>query len=155
MKNNLFIYLNMARALLLSRRRILQRITMENGDWDDPLSRSCLKAAWEKWVDDVEELAKIAKDEPQAVYASFTKAVCHRWTYVQRTIPNIEHLFVPLEDAIREKLIPAIIGRKISNTERRIFGLPVRYGGMGIRNPSQASHEFESSTKITDNLTTS
>ena len=55
----------------------------------------------DKWIEDVEELAKIAKDEPQAVYPCFTKAVNHRWTYVQRTIPNVEHL----EEAIRHKLV--------------------------------------------------
>ena len=49
-----------------------------------------------KWVEDVEELALIAKEEPQLVYSSFTKAICHRWIYVQRTIPGIEHLFGPL-----------------------------------------------------------
>ena len=105
-----------------------------------------------KWVQDIEELSQIAQDEPQAVYASFTKAICHRWTYVQRTIPDIDDLFQPLEDAIREKLIPSLIGRKISDIERRILALPVRYGGMGIRNPTQASIEFSASTKITRNL---
>ena len=58
-----------------------------------------------KWIEDVEELARLAKDEPQAVYSCYTKAISHRWSYVQRTIPGISHLFNPLEDAIREKLI--------------------------------------------------
>ena len=30
-----------------------------------------------KWIEDVEELADIAQDEPQLVYSSFTKAICH------------------------------------------------------------------------------
>ena len=93
-----------------------------------------VKRKIEKWVEDVEELSKLAKDEPQAVYSSFTKAISHRWSYVQRTIPDIQHLFIPLEDAIREKLIPAIIGRSISNIERRILALPIRMGGLGIMN---------------------
>ena len=38
-----------------------------------------------KWVQDIEQLSQIAQDEPQLVYASYTKAICHRWTYVQRT----------------------------------------------------------------------
>ena len=79
----------------------------------------------QKWVEDIEELSKIAKDEPQLVYSSFTKAICHRWTYVQRTIPDIEQLFQPLEDAIRSKLIPALIGRDVSDIERRIFAMPI------------------------------
>ena len=68
----------------------------------------------EKWVKDVEELARLAKDEPQAVYACYTKAVSHRWTYIQRTIPGISSLFGPLEEAIKENLIPAIIGRHVN-----------------------------------------
>ena len=106
-----------------------------------------------KWVEDVVELAKIADDEPQAAYASFTKAISHRWTYVQRTIPNISHLFMPLEDAIRNQLIPSLVGRKISQIERRILALPVRLGGMGIRNPTMSSEEFDASSSITENLT--
>ena len=107
----------------------------------------------DKWVEDVKELAKIAADEPQAAYASFTKAISHRWTYVQRTIPDISNLFVPLEEAIRNLLIPSLVGRKISEIERRIIALPVRLGGMGITNPTMSSEEFDASTKITQNLT--
>jgi hypothetical protein len=106
-----------------------------------------------KWIDDVDQLAEIAKDEPQAAYSSFTKAVSHRWSYIQRTIPNISNLFTPLENAIRERLIPNLVGRKISDIERRIFALPVRLGGMGISDPTQtADHEFYASNMITKNL---
>ena len=107
-----------------------------------------------KWVEDVEELANIAKDEPQATYASYTKAICHRWTYIQRTIPDIGCMFTPLENTIREKLIPSLIGRKVSDIERRIIALPVRLGGLGIANPvTSAYHEYSASSYITQNLT--
>ena len=105
-----------------------------------------------KWTQDIEELAKIAKDEPQTVYSSFVKAICHRWTYVQRTIPGIDRHFEPLEEAIRDKLIPSLIGRSVSEVERRILALPVRYGGMGIVNPTNSSKHYAASTKITENL---
>ena len=106
-----------------------------------------------KWVEDVDELSALAKEEPQAVYSCYTKAVCHRWTYVQRTIPGISHLFKPLETALREKLIPALVGRTVSDVERRILALPVRLGGMGIVDPTKSSTEFTASTTITENLT--
>ena len=57
-----------------------------------------------KWIEDVEELSLIAKEEPQAVYSCFTKAICHRWTYVQRTIPDVDHIFRPLEAAINLRI---------------------------------------------------
>ena len=112
-----------------------------------------VSAKVQKWIEDIEELALIGKDEPQAVYSSFTKAIAHRWSYVQRTIPSISHLFSPLESVIREKLIPVIIGRRVSDTERKILALPIRHGGMGITDPSTtADHEFNASTRITSNL---
>jgi hypothetical protein len=107
-----------------------------------------------EWVKDVEELARIGKDEPQAAYSCFTKAVSQRWTYVQRTIPDIGHLFEPLEDAIRSSLIPAIVGRKIKDVDRDIFALPVRFGGLNIVNPVEsADREYRASRFITKNLT--
>ena len=42
-----------------------------------------IKGKVEKWVKDVEVVAEIANDEPQIAYSSFTKAISHRWTYVQ------------------------------------------------------------------------
>ena len=108
----------------------------------------------EKWIEDIDAISNIAKDEPQAAYASYTKAISHRWTYVQRTISNIGNLFAPLESTIREKLIPALIGRSVSDEERKVISLPVRLGGLGIANPTlTAEHEFTASISITRNLT--
>ena len=108
-----------------------------------------------KWVKDVEELSTIATDEPQAALSAFTKALCHRWTFVQRTIPDTKHLFIPLESCIRDRFIPAVIGRKVSDIHRSLFALPVRYGGLGITNPVEtADREYETSLKLTEDLTT-
>ena len=61
-------------------------------------------------------------------------------------------MFEPLEMRIRDQLIPALIGRKVSDVERRILALPVRYGGMGIADPTNASQEYSASVKITQSL---
>ena len=106
-----------------------------------------------KWIEDVEELARLAEDEPQAVYSCYTKAISHRWSYIQRTIPNISQLFEPLENAIKDKLIPALVGRKVNNLERKILALPVRLGGMNILNPVEtADIEYRASLYITQDL---
>ena len=121
-------------------------------------NRECFRDSYvigkvSKWVQDVEELSLIAKDEPQLALAAFTKALCHRWTFVQRTIPNIEHLFDPLEHAIHHKLIPALTGREVSDLERKMLSLPVRMGGMGILNPAEtANREYSASIAITGKL---
>ena len=107
----------------------------------------------EKWVKDVTDLAKIAKEEPQAAHSAFNVGLSQRWTFIQRTVQGIADLFHPLENAIREQLIPAICGRHVSDIERRLFALPYRYGGLGIRNPVEtADTEYEASTKVTQPL---
>ena len=88
----------------------------------------------ENWVSDIKDLTKIAVDEPQVALSAYTKSICHRWTFVQRTISDSSHLFAPLEESIREFLIPSILGRQLSDSERRIIALPVRYGGLGVSN---------------------
>ena len=82
-------------------------------DWKQCLLRRVCCTESKKMGGDCEELTSIAKNEPEAVYWCYTKAIAHRWTYVQRTIPGISQLFLPLEEAISEKLIPAITGCKI------------------------------------------
>ena len=76
-----------------------------------------------------------------------------RWCFTQRTISGIKEKFQPLENSIREKLIPAIVGRSVSDIERRILALPVRFGSLGIQNPAQtAPIEFETSFRLTRSL---
>ena len=54
---------------------------------------------------------------------------------------------------IREKLIPALVGRSVSDTERRKLALPVRFGGIGPSNPVlSADLEHSASTSITNVL---
>ena len=106
------------------------------------------------WVRDVEELAEIGKNEPQAAYSAYVKGLSHRWTYVQRTVGDISDLFEPLELAISKKFIPAILGREISTTYREIFALPIRYGGLGIANPMKTSDsEYRASAAINSQFT--
>ena len=113
-----------------------------------------VKKKVEKWVKDVKKLAMFAEVEPQAALTAFAKGISCRWRYLQRTVPNIAEHFRPLEDAIRHQLIPALLGREVSDTERRILALPYRYGGIAIRNPiSTADEEFQASSLITAELT--
>ena len=80
----------------------------------------------QKWVADVENLTEISRDEPQAAYIAYTKGLCHRWTFLQRTVKDVSQLFIPFEQAIFDKLLPAIVGRTLSNHEKRLLELPVR-----------------------------
>ena len=68
----------------------------------------------DRWIEDVHQLAEFAKEEPQSALSAFNIGLSQRWKFTRRTIPNISHLFEKLEDAIRQKLIPAICGRSVS-----------------------------------------
>ena len=75
-----------------------------------------------KWVKQIETLSKIAAFEPHTAYAGFTSCLRHRYTYYMRTIPNISHLLNPLENAIRNKLLPALLeGRFVNDNERKLL----------------------------------
>ena len=107
-----------------------------------------------KWCQDIKLLSSIAVEEPQAALTAYTKGICHRWTFIQRTIPGISHLFQPLEDCIRTDFIPAILGKNVSDLDRSIFAMPVRHGGLGISNPVEnCNREFTASVTITKDLT--
>ena len=98
------------------------------------------------WVKDIEELSAIATEEPQLALSAFTKGICRRWMYIQRTIGSIAELFRPLENVIRDTLIPAVVGRQVSDLERRLLALPTRFGGLGIQNPMEtADIEYKAS----------
>jgi len=72
-----------------------------------------------------------------------------------RTIRDISHLFQPLGDAIRLKLIPSLTGHSAcSALEREVLLLPChgRLGGLGIVNPACihiADSQFNASIRIT------
>ena len=95
-------------------------------------------------------LSEIAIKEPQAALSAYTKSICHRWSFIQRTLPNIKDQFLPLEDCIRNTFIPSLVGRSVSDLERQIFSLPVRLGGMGLANPVEtADREYDASKTVT------
>ncbi|MEL7196650.1 MAG: hypothetical protein AAFO96_29800, partial [Bacteroidota bacterium] len=105
------------------------------------------------WIVELERLSEIAKSEPHAAYTAFTFGMKHKWTYTQRTIPDISEQLVPLENTIRNTFIPALINRHCTDLERELLTLPPRLGGLGIVNPSiMADKEYENSVKLTHQL---
>ena len=97
-----------------------------------------LKEKVNSWIEDVKLLSDIAKSEPQCAYAAMMFSVQHRWNFVQTTIPDIFHYMKKLENEIYHTFLPANIGRTISEEERNIMTLPVRYGRLGIPKPNES-----------------
>ncbi len=100
------------------------------------------------WSSLVTNLADIA------AYSALNHGLSSKWTYMCRTTPNMSHLLTPLEDVLRTNLIPSLTGNPPPNdTERTLFALPAREGGLGIRIPSkQATHEYNASRNVTSSL---
>ena len=80
------------------------------------------------WCTELENLYSIAKSQPHAAYAAFVQGYKHKFTFYIRTIPNVAHLFQPVEEIIRSKFLPTIFGQDISQLDREIFALPIRNG---------------------------
>ena len=88
------------------------------------------------WTDEIKRLAKVATSQPHAAYAAFTHGLSSHWSYLMRTIPDIQHLLLPLKNEIHQTFIPALTGRPPSSKlEHDLLGLPVRLGGMCLTNP--------------------
>ena len=108
------------------------------------------------WTKDIMNLAEVASSQPHAAYAAYVHGLSSRWSYLLRTVPDIDDLLQPLENAIHQHLIPVLTGRPpCSSIARDLLALPVRLGGLGIRDPSTTSSEsFQSSKSITAPLVT-
>ena len=107
------------------------------------------------WVDNVKVLSRAAKRYPQSAYCVFTKSLQAEWIYIQRILPGIGHLFAPLEEAIADVFIPALLGTVTIDPSDRslyrdIFALPVRKCGLAIMDPTKtADAAFKASTVMT------
>ena len=107
------------------------------------------------WIHEVDRLSSIAITQPHAAYAAFSHGLSSKWTYLARTIPDCEDLFKPLEEAIRQRLLPSLTGQNAFNDTDRDIALPARLGGLGITDPSrQTSPQHIASVKITAPLVT-
>ena len=97
------------------------------------------------------QLAEIASTQPHAAYSAFVHGLSSRWTYLSRTIPGISDLLQPLENAIHQVFIPSLTGcPPCSKLTRDLLSLPVRFGGLGLINPSATSDDmFQASVKLT------
>ena len=107
----------------------------------------------DKWVGEISKLCDIAKIEPHVAYSSFTHGLQHRYTYFMRTIPNISDDLKRLDIAV-DKFIKCLVeGYEFNATERLLFSLPTKLGGLGIQIPSQASDcQYENSRSVTQDL---
>ena len=98
------------------------------------------------------ELSSVARSQPHAAYAALMHGLMGKWTFPSRTMGAvINQLLQPLEKVIRQQLIPTLTDCDLpSHQERRLLALPVRLGGLGIKDlTSSVMSEYENSQRIT------
>ena len=107
-----------------------------------------------EWIKQLEIVAKFACTEPHAAFSGFIHRLIHCYTYFMRTIPGISHLLKPLDDAIDTFVKELLQGYTFNPTERALFSLPAKYGGMGLIIPSEIyQEEYGNSWAITREAT--
>ena len=93
------------------------------------------------WCEKLKLLSGIARSQPQSAYSAFTHGLFGEWSYIFRTCQVEDHSVQPLEDCIRQVLIPSILGREaVNDIERTWLSLPTRYGGLGLYNPNSFNY---------------
>ena len=108
-----------------------------------------------EWVAELNCLSDIATTQPQAAYAAFIHGLRGRWTFLCRTVGDNSSFLQPLEEVIRLRFLPCLLGRDSpSDVERELLALPTRFGGLGLLNPIECcSTEYEGSLHLSDALT--
>eukprot|EP00117_Sycon_ciliatum_P034860 scpid110027/ scgid1527/ len=98
-------------------------------------------------------MGEIATSQPQAAYSAFTRGLQSKWTFLCRTMPGLAEQLTPLDDAVTNCLVPALLGRQVNDTERAMIALPCRHGGLGLTPPSSVAQQHESSVRVSQALT--
>ena len=85
----------------------------------------------------MEEFGRIVKRYPQSTYVELTKSLQQEWLYVQRVVPRVREKFAPIEKAIVEDFLLALLGQpmEVATQLRGQLAKPARMAGLGISNP--------------------
>ena len=94
------------------------------------------------WANGVTALGKIAKRFPQTSYAGLVKALQNEWTYLQRVTTGNGSPYEPIDKAIREDFLPALldqpnIGERMSSE----IAFAVKRSGLGIQDPTRSTED--------------
>ncbi|KAL7527540.1 hypothetical protein ACHAXR_002005, partial [Thalassiosira sp. AJA248-18] len=91
--------------------------------------------------------------------SGFTFYLQNEWQYVQRVVADTAPFFAPLETAIRNEFIPALVGMPSWDMDGKFHALlanGVKNGGLAIPNPvDTAEYVHKALMEATGHLTTS
>ena len=110
----------------------------------------------QRWVKGIERLAAIATRFPHSAYTGLVSCLSAEWQYICRTVPDIGPSLAPVENPLRTKFLPAILGSDgpIDDKLRTLLGNGVKTGGLAIRDPTLAAASlYSTSVESPDMLT--
>ncbi|KAL7474869.1 hypothetical protein ACHAW6_000817 [Cyclotella cf. meneghiniana] len=99
----------------------------------------------QRWVLGIERLAVVASRFPHSAYMGLVSCL----------IPDVGPCLAPVENALRTKFIPAILGidgPTIDDNHRTLLGNGVKTGGLVIPDPTLAASLYSTSMESTDML---
>ena len=101
----------------------------------------------------ISQLSQHAKTAPQNVYQAYTKGMQTKFSFLTRTTPDMEEYLQEPEKHIKENLIPSLTGKNtVTTTDRILFSLPVRNGGLNISLPEDNINNLRWSKSLGDCL---
>ena len=108
----------------------------------------------QEWLDCLGELSKVAEKEPLAAFVGLTRSLQCEWNFVQRVVKDTSQLFAPLEKMLEKNFFPSLLGTSsFTHSVRVLYSLPVKRGGLGVRNPIEGAElAFSTSREATDFL---
>jgi hypothetical protein len=106
-----------------------------------------------KWTNYVRKFSSLCVDQPQSAYIALSKSLQSEWIYLQRIMSDCDGLFSDVECAISDSFIPSLFGCGITSHERSFLSLPVRFGGLNVKDPTiTAPLSYMASRNATDYL---
>jgi len=99
----------------------------------------------EQWVAGVKALAKVAAKYPQSAYVGFTQSLQSEWQYLCRCVPGVGVHLEPVEAAIQQVFIPALLAVKPESVDadfRQLLANGVKQCGLNIRDPAAGAERL-------------
>ncbi len=107
-----------------------------------------IKEKVNNWVHHLDTLSVIALDQPQAAYSAYTLSFQSEWSFLQRVVKCPDQLFQELENTITKRFLPSLFGSLTSTSDRELYSLPVRMGGLNIKNLTTTSSLFFNTSSV-------
>ena len=94
----------------------------------------------QRWVTGIKQLAAVATRFPHSTYAGLVLCLSAEWQHICQTVPDVGPSLAPVENALRKKFLPAVLGidGPIKDELRTLLGNGVKTRGLVIRDTTLA-----------------